>query len=121
VTALVAALWLRGYVGGAAHSASRQAILDFSIDLDVNLLDQVVQAFYGGSGAEQQRAQQALTQFQDHPESWQRVPAVLEQARNTQTKVRPRPARLDICRRSWPLTPFIRRVHSMWPFRYSKN
>jgi hypothetical protein len=77
--------------GAAAHSSLRQAILDFSVDLDVNLLDQVVQAFFGGSGAEQQQAQQVLTQFQEHPESWQRVPAVLEQARNSQTKVRPSP------------------------------
>ncbi|EKD01296.1 Crm1-F1 [Trichosporon asahii var. asahii CBS 8904] len=63
-----------------------EAVLDFSKDLDINLLDQVVQAFYGGSGAEQQQAQQVLTQFQENPDSWQRVPAILESSNNLSTK-----------------------------------
>lgn len=32
-------------------------------------------------------AQQVLSQFQEHPEAWQRVPAILQQASNTQSKV----------------------------------
>lgn len=32
-------------------------------------------------------AQQILTQFQEHPDAWQRVPAILQQAANAQTKV----------------------------------
>lgn len=32
-------------------------------------------------------AQQVLTQFQEHPDAWQRVPGVLQQASNLQTKV----------------------------------
>ena len=29
-----------------------------------------------------------LTQFQEHPEAWQRVPGILETATNIQSKVR---------------------------------
>ncbi|KAK4704590.1 exportin-1, partial [Phenoliferia sp. Uapishka_3] len=35
---------------------------------------------------EQAQAQTILTQFQDHPDSWQKVPEILEQSTNSQTK-----------------------------------
>ncbi|KAG9080628.1 Karyopherin transporter, partial [Ceratobasidium sp. 370] len=62
------------------------AILDFSQDLDVGLFDRVVNAFYLGSGQEQKQAQAVLTQFQEYPESWQRVPVILETAGSMQSK-----------------------------------
>jgi hypothetical protein len=48
---------------------------------------------YTGAGAEQQMAQQVLAQFQEHPDAWQRVPVILQQSSNSQTKVR-----LSLCR-----------------------
>ncbi|KAB5595615.1 Exportin-1 [Ceratobasidium theobromae] len=63
-----------------------EAILDFSRELDINLFDQVVNAFYLGSGQEQKQAQLVLTQFQEHPDSWQRVPVVLETSGSMQSK-----------------------------------
>lgn len=48
---------------------------------------------YTGAGAEQQMAQQVLSQFQEHPDAWQRVPVILQQSSNSQTKVR-----LSLCR-----------------------
>ncbi|ORY35659.1 CRM1 C terminal-domain-containing protein [Naematelia encephala] len=63
-----------------------EGILDLSNDLDIGLLDQVVQAFYTGAGEQQQTAQRVLTQFQENPESWQKVPAVLETSSNINTK-----------------------------------
>lgn len=36
---------------------------------------------------QQQQAQQVLTQFQENPDSWQRVPAILESSNNLSTKV----------------------------------
>lgn len=39
---------------------------------------------------QQQLAQRVLTQFQEHPESWTRVPFILEQSSNPQSKVRRR-------------------------------
>jgi len=62
------------------------AILDFSQDLDVGLFDRVVNAFFMGSGQEQKQAQAALTQFQEYPDSWQRVPIILETAGSMQSK-----------------------------------
>jgi len=67
-------------------------------------MDKVVMAFYTGLGQEvctfssyhsrqsdppfqQALAQQVLTQFQDHPESWTRVPDILEKSSFPQAKV----------------------------------
>ncbi|KNZ75454.1 Exportin-1 [Termitomyces sp. J132] len=65
---------------------SSQGILDFSRDLDVTLLDKVVMAFYTGAGQERQLAQQVLTQLEDHPDSWTRVPDILERSSFPQSK-----------------------------------
>lgn len=43
-----------------------EGILDFSNDLDIALLDQVVSTFYQGSGVQQKQAQEILTKFQDN-------------------------------------------------------
>jgi len=100
----------RGFTADASRFS--KAILDFSKETDVALLDQVSAAFYQGSGVEvcssslfwapatkaahtytpdllpqQQMAQQLLTQFQDHPDAWQRVPAIIEQSNSPQNKV----------------------------------
>ncbi|KDQ18488.1 hypothetical protein BOTBODRAFT_154392 [Botryobasidium botryosum FD-172 SS1] len=63
-----------------------EGILDFSKELDVSLLDRVVNAFYVGVGAERAQAQSVLTQFQENPDSWQRVPDIIAQSSNDQTK-----------------------------------
>lgn len=63
-----------------------EAILDFSHDLDIGLFDRVVNAFYMGAGQEQKQAQVVLTQFQEYPDSWQRVPIILESSSNLQSK-----------------------------------
>ncbi|KAI9276545.1 nuclear export factor CRM1 [Sporodiniella umbellata] len=62
------------------------SILDFSKELDVTLLDQVVLTFFGGVGQEQQAAQQILTQFQDHEEAWTKVDGILQKSNVPQTK-----------------------------------
>jgi exportin-1 len=89
-----------------------QALLDFSREFDVSLMDNVVTTLYSGSGGkevsdlsfhlvsmlcliactvcfclQQQSAQQVLTQFQDHPEAWTRVPDIMERSSFPQTKV----------------------------------
>ncbi|SAM82465.1 uncharacterized protein UBRO_04507 [Ustilago bromivora] len=63
-----------------------EGILDFDKDLDIGLLDRVVAAMYTGTGQDQRMAQQTLAQFQEHPDAWQRVPAVLQQSSSPQTK-----------------------------------
>ncbi|SGY39697.1 BQ5605_C003g02266 [Microbotryum silenes-dioicae] len=62
------------------------AILNFSVPLDVNLLDQVAQVFLTGRGTEQAQASTVLAQFQEHPDAWQRVPEILERSASAQTK-----------------------------------
>ncbi|KAG0256031.1 Karyopherin transporter [Mortierella polycephala] len=63
-----------------------EAILDFNRDLDINLLDQVVAAFYNSQGSDHKLAQQVLTQFQEHPEAWRRVDAILDNSKMSYTK-----------------------------------
>ncbi|KAI7862138.1 nuclear export factor CRM1 [Spinellus fusiger] len=63
-----------------------ESILDFSKELDVAQLDQVVLKFFTGVGSEQQMAQKVLTEFQDHEEAWTRVDGILEHSNVPQTK-----------------------------------
>ncbi|CCA66905.1 probable CRM1-nuclear export factor, exportin [Serendipita indica DSM 11827] len=63
-----------------------EAILDFSKEVDVSLIDRVVEAGFTGSGQEQRAAQHVLAQFQEHPDAWQRVPLILESSSNSQAK-----------------------------------
>ncbi|KAJ3733053.1 CRM1 C terminal-domain-containing protein [Lentinula guzmanii] len=63
-----------------------EALLDFSSDFDVALLDKVVMAFYTSSGPERQMAQQVLTRFEENPDSWTKVPIILENSNFPQAK-----------------------------------
>lgn len=83
-----------------------QGLLDFSKEFDVSLLDKVAMAFYTGRGQEvclsvhpslsgaltfpqQQMAQQVLTQLEEHPDAWTRVPEIMERSTFQQSKVYP--------------------------------
>ncbi|CAK5283617.1 unnamed protein product [Mycena citricolor] len=63
-----------------------EALLDFNRPFDVSLMDKVAMAFYTGSGRDRQSAQLVLTQFEENPESWTRVPEILESATFPQSK-----------------------------------
>lgn len=63
-----------------------ESILDFSKDLDISILDQVVDTFYKGSGLQQKQAQDILTKFQEHADAWQRADKILQFSNNPQTK-----------------------------------
>ncbi|KAH8117543.1 CRM1 C terminal-domain-containing protein [Phellopilus nigrolimitatus] len=64
-----------------------EALLDFSREpLDVELFDRIIIAFYSGAGQERQMAQRVLTQFQEHPDAWSRVPDILERSTLQQSK-----------------------------------
>ncbi|KAJ1569665.1 Karyopherin transporter [Cladochytrium tenue] len=62
------------------------AILDFSVDLDISLLDRVVQSFFSAKGPEQEMVNRVLTQFQEHPDAWKRVDMILERSQLEETK-----------------------------------
>lgn len=81
-----------------------QGLLDFSKEFDVSLLDKVAMAFYTSRGQEvcrslyipllyhltssqQQMAQQVLTQLEEHPDAWTRVPEIMERSSFQQSKV----------------------------------
>ncbi|KAJ3332106.1 Karyopherin transporter [Blyttiomyces sp. JEL0837] len=62
------------------------AILDFSRDLDIALLDQVVATMYRSVGPERKMAEQVIEQFRVHPDAWKRVDAILERSQQPETK-----------------------------------
>lgn len=62
------------------------SILDFTKDLDIQLLDKVVETFYAGSGPDQKVAQDVITKFQEHPDAWQKADQILQFSSNSQTK-----------------------------------
>ncbi|ODV91581.1 hypothetical protein CANCADRAFT_72949 [Tortispora caseinolytica NRRL Y-17796] len=64
-----------------------ESLLDFSKpSIDIELLDRTVDALYTGSGDTQKEAQTVLTQFQEHPDAWQRADQILEGSNNPQTR-----------------------------------
>ncbi|KAK2460616.1 hypothetical protein APHAL10511_007086 [Amanita phalloides] len=63
-----------------------EGLTDFSREFDVGLMDKVVMALYTGAEPERQMAQQVLTQFQEHPDAWTRVPDILERSSYPQSK-----------------------------------
>lgn len=63
-----------------------ESILDLSKDLNVKLFDQIVETFYKGSGDEQKKAQEILTKFQNHPDSWTKADQILQYSSDSESK-----------------------------------
>ncbi|KAK9798116.1 hypothetical protein WJX73_000475 [Symbiochloris irregularis] len=64
-----------------------KTLLDMSKPIDVPLLDNTVQAFYGaGSAEERTAAERVLSELQKNPEAWTRVDAILEKSHSQQAK-----------------------------------
>lgn len=61
-------------------------ILDFSQPFDVQLLDQVVEAFFSNPAANKP-LEGLLTQFKQHPQSWSRVVQILSQSKHPQSRL----------------------------------
>lgn len=59
---------------------------DLSSNFNIELLDKIVNTFYGGSGKLQQDAQVALTTFQNDPNSWMKVDQILQFSKNDNTR-----------------------------------
>ncbi|KAH7026839.1 CRM1 C terminal-domain-containing protein [Linnemannia elongata] len=62
-----------------------ESILDFSRDLDIGLFDRVVQAFFS-AGPDHKHAQAILTEFQENPDAWRRVDAILDNSTDLNSK-----------------------------------
>ena len=60
--------------------------LDLSSNFNIELLDKVVNDFYGGSGKLQRDAQVALTRFQNDPNSWMKADQILQFSKNNNTR-----------------------------------
>ncbi|CCE87282.1 Piso0_005829 [Millerozyma farinosa CBS 7064] len=87
-----------------------ESILDFSKNLDVDLFDQIVETFYGGTGADQQKAQLVLNQFQENPESWKRCDQILSNSSNSQSKYIALSALNKLIQYRWKTIPDVERV-----------
>ncbi|CAD6626116.1 HN1_G0035290.mRNA.1.CDS.1 [Saccharomyces cerevisiae] len=87
-----------------------EEILDFSNDLDIALLDQVVSTFYQGSGVQQKQAQEILTKFQDNPDAWQKADQILQFSTNPQSKFIALSILDKLITRKWKLLPNDHRI-----------
>ncbi|AJS02960.1 BMC_2a_G0023960.mRNA.1.CDS.1 [Saccharomyces cerevisiae] len=87
-----------------------EGILDFSNDLDIALLDQVVSTFYQGSGVQQKQAQEILTKFQDNPDAWQKADQILQFSTNPQSKFIALSILDKLITRKWRLLPNDHRI-----------
>ncbi|KAG8879206.1 Karyopherin transporter [Tulasnella sp. 331] len=96
-------------------------ILDFSKDLDITLLDNVVNAFYTGTGQVQATAQQVLTQFQENPDAWQRYIGlqILEKLISTRWRALPEDQRGGI--RNFIIATIIKQSSDEVEMRRSKT
>nr|SZF06510.1 Exportin-1 [Psoroptes ovis] len=65
---------------------SANQLLNFNGVFDIQLLEQIVECLYTTQGQSQKIAQEILTKFKEHPDSWTRVDAILEYAKNKETK-----------------------------------
>ncbi|CAN6641946.1 exportin-1 [Trichomonascus vanleenenianus] len=65
-----------------------EELLDFSKDLDINLLDRIVGVFYSGTGspAERKNADEVLKKFQEHPDAWTRADKILQESSDPNSK-----------------------------------
>ncbi|CAI6542405.1 AAC_HP2_G0021750.mRNA.1.CDS.1 [Saccharomyces cerevisiae] len=87
-----------------------EGILDFSNDLDIALLDQVVSTFYQGSGVQQKQTQEILTKFQDNPDAWQKADQILQFSTNPQSKFIALSILDKLITRKWKLLPNDHRI-----------
>ncbi|SMN20770.1 similar to Saccharomyces cerevisiae YGR218W CRM1 Major karyopherin, involved in export of proteins, RNAs, and ribosomal subunits from the nucleus [Maudiozyma saulgeensis] len=55
-------------------------------NFDIDLLDEIVDTFYNGTGQAQQNAQRELTSFQDDPASWTKADKILQFSKNNNTR-----------------------------------
>ncbi|SCV00058.1 LAMI_0G02630g1_1 [Lachancea mirantina] len=85
-------------------------LLDFSTELDIAALDQVVDTFYKGTGLQQKQAQEVLTKFQDNPDAWQRADKILQFSQNPQTKFIGLSILDKLITSKWKLLPIEHRV-----------
>nr|6M60_C Chain C, Exportin-1 [Saccharomyces cerevisiae S288C]6M6X_C Chain C, Exportin-1 [Saccharomyces cerevisiae S288C] len=89
---------------------SMEGILDFSNDLDIALLDQVVSTFYQGEGVQQKQAQEILTKFQDNPDAWEKADQILQFSTNPQSKFIALSILDKLITRKWKLLPNDHRI-----------
>ncbi|QID85271.1 Karyopherin transporter [Saccharomyces pastorianus] len=87
-----------------------EGILNFSNELDITLLDQVVTSFYQGSGVQQKQAQEILTKFQDNPDAWQKADQILQFSTNPQSKFIALSILDKLITRKWKLLPNDHRI-----------
>ncbi|CAG9460409.1 unnamed protein product [Pedinophyceae sp. YPF-701] len=68
-------------------AAAKAQLLDYSQPLNVELLDRVTITFYTAADpGERKAAEDVLRAFQEHSEAWTRVDAILEKAKDDNTK-----------------------------------
>eukprot|EP01119_Soliformovum_irregulare_P015808 TRINITY_DN4509_c0_g1_i3.p1 TRINITY_DN4509_c0_g1~~TRINITY_DN4509_c0_g1_i3.p1 ORF type:complete len:760 (-),score=233.57 TRINITY_DN4509_c0_g1_i3:964-3243(-) len=83
-----------------------ERLLNFNEPLDVSLLDRVVTTMYTTTNTQERTAVNAvLTQFQEHPDAWQKVDTILEYSQLPQTKYIALQILESVIRYRWGILP----------------
>uniref|UniRef100_A0A0K2V5W1 Exportin-1 n=1 Tax=Lepeophtheirus salmonis TaxID=72036 RepID=A0A0K2V5W1_LEPSM len=80
-------------------------LLDLNNKLDIELLDEVVNALYSDTGERQKSAQNVLTTLKEHPDAWTKVDAILEFSSNQQTKYYALQILENVIKTRWKVLP----------------
>jgi len=81
-----------------------EQILDFTVPLDVNLLDNIVNLMYTDP-IQRGPAQLVLNKFQEHPDSWTRVATILENSTRLETKYLALQILESVVKYKWKILP----------------
>lgn len=73
------------YLGSTPKLSDMEELLNPASD--PGLIDQVVEAAFNTQGPQQKQAMTILTQFQEQPDAWQKVPVILDSSNSQQAKV----------------------------------
>lgn len=84
---------------------SANQLLNFKGVFDIQLLEQVVECLYTTQGQPQKIAQEILTTFKEHPDSWTRVDGILEYAKNKETKYFALQVLENLIKTRWKIIP----------------
>lgn len=83
-----------------------EQILNFDVELNIALLDQVVKCLYESKITPQiQEAQKVLTQFQNHPQAWTKVNTIYTQSTYNNTKYLALCILLETVKFKWNIIP----------------
>lgn len=64
-----------------------EKVLESTEEFDVEMFDRIIEAFYNVSDADHKRAESVLLRFREHPDSWARTAAIINESKDSRAKI----------------------------------